>query len=159
MNHRPLYAAPILGVALAYNDDIERHPERAERSTKTHHLGVSILRFALDNHKVEIAIWAGVTARTRAEEHDLDRIGSDGRQGLACGLDDVLLNHAETVAKLPGRLRLTDPRDSVVDLGKRMPAIAGQMPGPFAIRCAPLSDECAGLPGLLADGPVAHPVP
>jgi hypothetical protein len=128
VNHRPLHAAPILGVALAYNDDIERHPERTERSSETHHLGVPVLRLALDNHKVEIAIRTSVTARTRAEEHDLDRIGSDGCQSLACGLDDVLLNHAETVARLSGRLRLADPRDSVLTPASACLAIAGQMP-------------------------------
>jgi hypothetical protein len=112
VHHRPLYASPILGVALADDEDIERHPERAERSTETYHLGVPVLRVALYDQEVEVAVGAGVTAGTRTEEHDLDRIGSDGRQGLACGLDDLLRNHDDTVAKLPGGFALGGFRDN-----------------------------------------------
>ncbi len=101
VHHRPLHASPILGVALAYNDDIERHPERAKSPTKTHHLGVPVVRIALHDQEVEVAVRAGVAAGTRAEEHDLDRIGGNSRQGLACGLYNLLRNHDDTVAKLP----------------------------------------------------------
>jgi len=99
--HRPFHASPILGVALANDDNIERHPERTEGSTETHHLGVLVLRIALHDQEVEVAVRAGVTAGTRAEEHDLDRIGGDGRQGPARSLYDLLRNHDDTVAKLP----------------------------------------------------------
>ena len=102
MDHRSLHAFPILGVALADDDDIERHPERAERSTETHHLGVSVLEVALHDEEVEVTVRTCIAAGTRAEEHDLDRIGSDGRQRLGRRLDDILRNHRDTVAKLPG---------------------------------------------------------
>jgi hypothetical protein len=62
VNHRALYASPILGVALAYDENVERHPERAERSTETHHLGVPILGLALHDEEVEIAVRTSVTA-------------------------------------------------------------------------------------------------
>jgi hypothetical protein len=81
VHYRPLHAPPILGVTLAYDENVERHPERTERSTETHHLGVPILWLALHDEEVEIAVRTSVTARTRAEEHDLDRIGSDSGQG------------------------------------------------------------------------------
>lgn len=74
--------------------------------TETHHLGVSILRLALHDEEVEIAVRTSVTTRTRAKEHDLDRIGSDSGQGPACHLYDLLRNHDDTVAKLPGGLWL-----------------------------------------------------
>jgi hypothetical protein len=106
VHHRPLHAPPIIGVALAYDDDIERHSERPECSAETHHLGVPILGVALDDQEIEVAVRAGVPAGTRTKEHDLDRIGSDGHQGLACGLDDLLWNHDDTVAKPSGGLAL-----------------------------------------------------
>jgi len=106
VDHRALYPSPILGVVLAYDQDIERHPEWAERSTETDHLGVSVLRPALHDEEVEVAVRTSVTASTRAKEHDLDRIGSDSDQSPACHLDDLLRNHDDTVAKLPGGLCL-----------------------------------------------------
>jgi hypothetical protein len=130
VHHRSLYASPILSVALAYDEDIERHPERAERSTETYHLGVPVLRVALYDQEVEVAVGASVTAGTRAEEHDLDRIGSDGRQGLACGLDDLLRNHDDTVAKLPGGFALGGFRDnglSAIGLPDRATGHSGQV--------------------------------
>jgi hypothetical protein len=104
VNHRPLHVSPILGITLADDDDIERHPERAERSTQTHHLGVSIMEATLHDQEVEVAVRACIAASMRTEEHNLDRIGSDGRQRLACRLNDILRNHGDTVAKLPGGL-------------------------------------------------------
>ena len=138
VHHRPLHASPIIGVALAYDNDVERHPERAESSTETHHLGVAILGVALHDQKVEVAVRAGVTAGTRAEEHDLDRIGSDGRQRLACGLNDLLRNHDDTVAKLPGGFATGPARASTLWIYAS------------GIGCAPrdvrYGDECCGLP-------------
>jgi hypothetical protein len=57
---------------------------------------VPILGLALHDEEVEIAVRTSVTARTLAEEHDLDRIGSKSGQGLACRLDDLLRNHDDT---------------------------------------------------------------
>src|SRR5580700_6206878 len=90
VHHRPLHAPPIIGVALAYDDDIERHPERPECSTETHHLSMPVLRVALNDQEVEVAVGARVTAGARAKEHNFDRIGGNGHQGLACGLYDLL---------------------------------------------------------------------
>jgi hypothetical protein len=102
MNHRPFHVSPILDVALAYDDDIERHSQRAKCSTQAHHLGVSVLWIALNDQEVEVAVRAGVAAGTRAKEHDPDRISGDGRQRLACRINDILRNHDDTVAKPPG---------------------------------------------------------
>lgn len=110
VHHRPLHVPPIIGVALAYDDDIEGHPERPECSSETHHLGVPVLRIALDDQEVEVAVGAGITAGMRTKEHDLDRIGGDGRQGLAGGLYDLLWNHDNTVAKPSGRFALGWPK-------------------------------------------------
>jgi hypothetical protein len=90
VHHRSLHGAPVFCVALTDDDYIERHSERTKRATETHHLGMTVARVALYDEEIEIAVWAGITARLRANQHDLDRIVSDSRQRLARSLDDLL---------------------------------------------------------------------
>jgi len=99
VHHRPLDAAPVLCVALADDDYVERPSERTKRATETHHLGMTVARVALYDEEIEVAVRARVTARLRAEQHDLDRVVRDSRQRLTSSLDDILGNHGDTVAK------------------------------------------------------------
>lgn len=68
VDHRPLHAFPILGVALADDDNVKRHPERTERSTYTHHLSVPVRRVALYDQEAEVAVRSSVTASMRTKE-------------------------------------------------------------------------------------------
>jgi len=95
----PFYAPPVLGIALADDDDIKRHSEGTKRTTKTHHLGMTVARVALHDKEIEIAVRLRIAARPRAEEHDLDGIGSQSRKGAARNVNDLLSNHGNTVAK------------------------------------------------------------
>jgi hypothetical protein len=67
MHHRSLHGPPVLCVALADDDYIERYSERTKRATETHHLGVTVVRVALYDEEIEIAVRASITARPRTE--------------------------------------------------------------------------------------------
>jgi hypothetical protein len=99
VHHRALHAPPVLGVALADDNNVERHSERTQRSVEPYHLGVPVGGVALYDKDVEITIRACVIPPTGAEKHDLDGIGSYGRQRPTRSLDDVLGDHGDTVAK------------------------------------------------------------
>jgi hypothetical protein len=99
VHHRSLHSPPFLCIALADDNNIERHAERTKCTTETHHLGVTVARVALYDEEIEIAVRARITTCPRAKQHDLDRIVGDSRQRLTGSLDDILSNHGDTVAK------------------------------------------------------------
>jgi hypothetical protein len=99
VHHCPLHSPPILRVALADDDYIERPTEWAKRATQTHHLGMTVARVALYYEEIEVAVRAGIAARLRAKQHDFDRIVSYSSQRLARSLNDFMGNHGDTVAK------------------------------------------------------------
>ncbi len=63
MDEAPAHIAPVLGFTLAYDQDISKQTQSAERSPKPNRLLRRVLDQQLDHKKVQVTPRAGVTPR------------------------------------------------------------------------------------------------
>ena len=103
MHDAALNVPPGIYVATADDDDIDRYPKVSKLARKPNRLLSLVLDLRLNDQEVEVAALARIAPSMRTEQHDLGRLASRARQPSASLLDHSLLDHAETLARMPER--------------------------------------------------------
>jgi hypothetical protein len=96
MNHAPAHIAPLLGFALADDDDVGEQAEPSQSPSQPDRLPRSIVDQRLDHQEVEIAVRASITPRVGAEQ-DHTCLWSRLRQPAASLGDQSLVEHTTTL--------------------------------------------------------------
>ena len=88
-----MHRAPVLGVALADHDDLQRQTQVAHLAHQTHRFDRFVLDFGLDHEDVDVAAWACAATCVRTEQNHL-RVRCRARETATCLKDLFLGYHA-----------------------------------------------------------------
>src|ERR1035437_856356 len=83
--------APVIELGAGDGEQVHRHDKALEHAPQPDGFGGRVFDFVLKEHEVQVAVFAGVTARVGAEEDDAAKVG--GVHEAADGVAEFLRGH------------------------------------------------------------------